>query len=166
MKKFMLLAVAGLMLCSFVWYQNTSTKEVVIDNSTIKWYTLEEAMEAQKTNPKKLMIDVYTDWCGWCKVMDQKTFTDPSVIQHLNESYYAVKFNAEQKDPITFQGKTYSYLNGGKRGIHEFAYALLDRKASYPSFVVLNDELQRVGVIKGFKTPADFMQKLQGFQAL
>lgn len=166
MKKIMLLAITGLLLCSFVFYKKSTAPQAVVDQTTIQWHTLEEALAAQKENPKKLLIDVYTDWCGWCKVMDQKTFTDPNVIQHLNENYYAVKFNAEQKQPITFQGQTYEYLQGGKRGIHGLAYALLDRQASYPSFVVLDGNLQRIGIIKGFKTPDAFVQTLQQFQAL
>ena len=129
-----------------------------ITSDKIQWYTLEEAMKANKKNPKKLFIDFYTDWCGWCKVMDNKTFTDAQVINYMNENFYAVKFNAEQKEAITFKGKEYQFLNAGKRGIHSFAYETLDRTASYPSFVILDEKLNKHGIIKGYRTPEQFLQ--------
>ncbi len=138
------------------------------NDKAIKWYTIEEALEARKANPKKLFIDTYTDWCGWCKVMDRKTFTDPDVIRFLNENFYAVKFNAEQKESIDFQGHTYKYVvtkpNADpkrEKGIHELAYTLLDRRTSYPSFVLLDEGLGRMGIIKGYKAPETFLPLLK-----
>ena len=75
------------------------------NNEKVKWYTFEEAVDLSKNNPKKLFIDVYTDWCGWCKRMDQNTFTHPVIAKYLNENFYAVKFNAESTKPIDFTGK-------------------------------------------------------------
>lgn len=166
MKKFMLFAIAGLFILSVSIYSFTAPKAPKIDNSKIQWYSIEDALAAQKQSQKKLFIDVYTDWCKWCQVMDQKTFTDPAVIQYINENFYAVKFNAEQKQAINYQGKTYEYINGGRRGIHGLAYELLDRQASYPSFVVLNENLERIGILKGFKAPDPFVKELKQFLPL
>ena len=57
----------------------------------VKWYTLEEAQKLNAKNPKKIIIDVYTDWCGWCKKMDQATFGNPAIAKYLNDNYYPVK---------------------------------------------------------------------------
>ena len=65
------------------------------EGSGVKWLTFEEAVEKSKTEKRKIFIDVYTDWCGWCKVMDKNTFNDPEVAKLLNEKFYPVKFNAE-----------------------------------------------------------------------
>jgi len=80
------------------------------------------------------MIDVFTDWCGWCKKMDAETFSNPEIAKYVNELNYAVKFNAEQKADITFQGKTFKYVDQGNgKGYHELAAALLS--TSFPSLL-------------------------------
>ena len=152
MKKVLLWSVVGLLSMTAVVYGFTP-KEAPINTKEIYWYTMEEAMEAHQKNPKKLFIDMYTDWCGWCKVMDQKTFTDPEVIRYINTNFYPVKFNAEQRESVMFRGKEFKFLPGGRNGVHELAYTLLDRRTSYPSFVLLNENLDRQGIIKGYKTP-------------
>ena len=73
----------------------------------VNWMTIEKAQELQKTNPKNIIMDVYTDWCGPCKLMDKNTFQNEDVANYLNENYYAVKFNAEGNSIINFQGKVY-----------------------------------------------------------
>ena len=176
MKKIILFSLGGLLLLSFAIFGFKADKSVVeatklsttkatpikpISADKIQWYTLEEAMKASEKNPKKLFIDFYTDWCGWCKVMDKKTFTDAQVINFMNENFYSVKFNAEQKDALIFKGKEYKFLQAGKRGIHSFAYEALDRSASYPSFVVLDEKLNKHGIIKGYRTPEQFLQLME-----
>mgnify|MGYP005703647067 FL=1 len=67
----------------------------------IKWLKFEEAIEMQKNNPKKIIMDLYTNWCGPCKVMDKKTFGNRHVAKYINEFYYAVKFNAEGDEVLS-----------------------------------------------------------------
>ncbi len=160
MKKIIFWTTAFALLVSATIYGFAPSK-VEVDNKAIKWYTLEEAIAANEKNQKKLFIDIYTEWCGWCKVMDKKTFTDPDVIRYINENFYAVKFDAEQKEDLRFKGKDYKFVQGGRRGIHEFAYTLLDRQASYPSFVLLDEELNRLGIIKGFKKSEPLLATLK-----
>lgn len=73
----------------------------------IKWLSLEQADSLHKIQPKPLFIDVYTDWCGWCKRMDASTFQDPTIAAYLNSNFYPVKLNAETQKEINFNGKLY-----------------------------------------------------------
>ena len=78
-----------------------------ISSQKVNWISFEEAMELQKINPKNIMMDVYTKWCGPCKLMDKNTFDNPLIAKFLNENFYAVKFNAEGTDKVAYQGKVY-----------------------------------------------------------
>ncbi len=130
--------------------------------SPFKWYTMEEALVANKENPKKFFIDVYTDWCGWCKVMDRETFSKEEVKAYLAEHFYPVKLDAEQRETITFKGKEYQYMTGtGRRGIHQLAYELLKARPSYPTIVYLDEELNPVHYTNGFKKQAQLEPELK-----
>lgn len=124
----------------------------------INWMTWEEAIKASEKAPKKIVVDLYTDWCGWCKKMDASTFSDPKVVNFVNQNFYAVKFNAEQQESITYKGYTMKYVANGRRGVHELAYSLLDGKLGYPSVVYLDEQQNRITISPGFK-PADAMMK-------
>ena len=74
----------------------------------INWMTMNEALEAQKKKPKKIFVDIYTNWCGPCKMLDKNTFSNPDLIKYVNEKFYAVKFNAEGNETVSYQGQTYT----------------------------------------------------------
>jgi thioredoxin-related protein len=124
------------------------------EEAKIKWYTIEEAVEANKKKKKKFFIDLYTDWCGWCKKMDANTFTDPVIIRYMNENYYPVKFDAESAEPVTVNGQEFVNPNpNGRRSSHQFAIALLNGKMSYPSFAFLDQEVKLITVLPGYNPP-------------
>jgi len=130
------------------------------EDVTINWVSWEEAVELNKENPKKIFVDVYTDWCGWCKKMDKSTFVDKEITEYMNEHFYAVKFNAEQKEEIEFNGTTFKFVKSGRRGAHELAAALLNNRLGYPSFVLLDEEFARIMVSPGFKKPDQLIKEL------
>lgn len=136
--------------------------------AVINWLTWEEAMAATEKEPKKIFIDVYTDWCGWCKRMDASTFTDSDVIAYMNENYYAVKFNAEKPGDKVYQGKTLGFREKASRrgGVHELAIVLLNGRLGYPSFVYLDEETNSIKVSPGYKTPDVLLNELQTVAAM
>lgn len=122
----------------------------------INWMTMNDALAAQEKTPKKIIMDVYTLWCGPCKLMDRNTFSDKSVIDYINENYYAVKFNAEGTEEITYDDFTYTnpnYQKGrkGRNATHFFADAL--KLTGYPSLVFFRDNGELIQAIPGYKTP-------------
>lgn len=77
----------------------------------INWVSFEEALELQKKTPKKIMMDVYTVWCGPCKMLDKNTFHNADVAEYVNENYYAVKFNGEGNEVVKYKDKTFTNPN-------------------------------------------------------
>ena len=122
----------------------------------VRWMTWDEAMEARASEPRKIFVDVYTDWCGWCKRMDKTTFSDPAVSRLLNRGFYAVKLDAEQRGELEFAGETYAYRPGGRRGVHELAVKLLGGRLGYPSVVFLDEDAQVIEAIPGYQQPEAF----------
>lgn len=131
-------------------------------SEAVNWMTFEEAVEKMKTEKRKIFIDVYTDWCGWCKVMDKNTFSEATIAKLLNEKFYAVKFDAEQTADVVFNGTTFKFVSYGSKGVHQLAAALLNNQLSYPNFVFLDEEFHIVPIysgmtsVPGYKKPEEF----------
>jgi thioredoxin-related protein len=117
----------------------------------INWLKFEEAIAANAQNPKMLLVDVYTNWCGWCKKMDMDTFTDPKVIAHISSNFYAVKINAEDTSrTFEFMGKEYT----------EAQMAAAMRVSAYPNFVIIEPTLQNIAQLPGYRGPDAFLAGL------
>ncbi len=129
-----------------------------VDGQTkVKWLSWEEAIEKNAHDQRKILVDVFTDWCGWCKKMDKATFQNPIIARYINENYYAVKFNAEQKEELNYKGKTYKYVgNFAKRGYHELAAEIMNGRMSYPTVVFIDENLSVIQPIPGFQDAKTF----------
>lgn len=161
MKKTILFSTIFLAAVAFSFYAFTPSAPAV-KPTTIQWMSIEDALEAQKKNPKPVFVNIYTSWCKWCKVMDAQTFTDAEIINTLNEDYYPVKFNAEQQTPIELNGRKYEFMKTTRgRGIHQLAFELLDQRAGFPSSVILSQGLRDKEVLKGFKKPEQLKEALK-----
>jgi thioredoxin-related protein len=123
----------------------------------IKWYSFQEAYNLNKKKPKKIFVDVFTDWCGWCKKMDAETFTNEIIVTYMNKHFYCVKLNAEQKDTVTIDGVPFVNPNpGNRRSTHQLANELLRNSMSYPSYVFLNEKSQWLTVVAGYQPAKSF----------
>ena len=126
----------------------------------VEWMSWDEAYTASQTDaqPKKFFIDVYTDWCGWCKKMDKDTFQNAEVAAYMKETFYMVKLDGEGKDPITFNGRTFNFVPSGRNGYHEFAAALLQGRLSYPTVVFLDEQVRMLSPVPGYQKPKPFLE--------
>ncbi len=131
-----------------------------VNAQDIQWLSWEEAVALTQNegNTKKVFVDVYTDWCGWCKKMDKDTFQNPEVAQYMQENFYMVKFDAEGKAPIEFDGRTFKYVPSGRKGYHELAAALLQNRMSYPTVVFLDKDLKMLSPVPGYQKAKPFLK--------
>lgn len=124
---------------------------ITLNFAQVKWMTIEEALEAQKTQPKKILIDFYTDWCGPCKIMDNKTYGHPVISEFLNDKYYPVKFNAEEKKQIEIFGRKFVNENTahkkGRNSLHEFTQFM--NVGAVPSTVFLDENGAPITILQG-----------------
>ena len=154
-----------IVLITSIFYNAFSQSPASRGKSEIKWHTIQEAEKLFNKSPRPIFIDTYTDWCGWCKKMDNETFTDPVIAEILNSKFYPVKFNAEGKESVTFMGQT--FINDGTAGrAHQLAIALLQGQLSYPTvvFMTKEDEKFAVSPVPGFRA-ANEMEVLLSFFA-
>lgn len=129
----------------------------------VNWLSFEEALELNKKNPKPIMVDLYTDWCGWCKRMDATTYKNEVIVKYINDNYYAVKMDGEGKDDITFKGRTFKFVQKGRSKYHELAAAILNGKLSYPSTAFFDSKEQLIQAVPGYLVKERFEKILAYF---
>ncbi len=127
----------------------------------IQWLNFEQAVASNDVAPKKIFIDMYTHWCGWCKRMDATTFENPEVVSYINKYFYAVKFDAETKDSVLFKDKYFQFKPEYKS--NELAALLMNGKMSYPTSVYLDGESNLIGPVPGYLTAEQFLPVLKYF---
>ncbi len=133
------IAILFLLLINLPIYGQNADKE------KIEWLSFSEAIERNKKEPRKIIIDIYTSWCGWCKKMDATTFQNPAIVKYLNEKYYAVKLNAEQKDSVLINNHWFINQNPeARRNPHDLAISLTEGKLSYPSTVFMDENINMI----------------------
>jgi thioredoxin-related protein len=128
------------------------------ENATgrIHWYSFEDAAKLNAQNHKKVFIDIFTDWCGWCKELDRSTFTNPAIVKLMSENFIAVKLNAERKDTVIFNGYTFINPNpNGVRSPHQLASSMLKGKMMYPSMVFMDDSMHIITTVQSYLKAVD-----------
>lgn len=134
-----------------------------INAQEIKWMSMDEALAAQKKKPKAIFMDVYTDWCGPCKLLDKNTFQTKEVADFINKNYYPVKFNGEGDVSVTYKGKTYTNPKfdpnrKGRNAVHEFTIFL--KVQGYPSMIVFDEKGEIKQTIVGYYQPEGLLAEL------
>jgi len=118
-------------------------------NDEVKWMNFNEGYALAKKKNKIILVDVYTEWCGWCKRMDKDTYAKTSISTVLNEKYVSVKFNPEVEGiKYTYNGKTYDGPG--------LAAAISNNSISgYPTTVFINPKTHKTKIEVGYKNESD-----------
>lgn len=149
-------------LILFTFFFLLSFGEVrVTGKEKINWLSIEEVQLKAKEIDKPLLIDLYTNWCYWCKVMDKRTYKNAKVVAYINEHFYAVKINAETKNEIIWNNKNYVYLEDNK--LNEFALFLSNGQLSFPTTVIFSEIGGRPAFVPGFLEPENIEPILKYF---
>jgi thioredoxin-related protein len=135
--------------------QSTADSEPTEENG-INWVTIEEVQELVKQEPKPVFMDFTAEWCGWCKVMDKKTFSDAEIAEFINSNYYAVKVDFESKEKFNYLGELYT----GKELAKKYKITGL------PTILFASPDFNKIKPVVGYQNVDQFMTKLKKYQNL
>lgn len=149
MRKYILVFfILGLVCMGFMMYKTSGIE----DKPLVRWYDFNEGLKVAKEQNKHIMIDVYTDWCGWCKKLDKITYRDKEVVEILEKDYISIKLDPELPNVYyDYAGKQYT----GKQ---------LERKfkiKGYPAIVFMRPDGSVIEVAEGYHTPAEMVEVLK-----
>ncbi len=143
------------------WMVFSSAKVSTTEKQSIQWLSIEEVNAKLTANPKPVLIDLYTNWCYWCKVMDQKTYSNAKVIAYINDHFYAVKLNAETKDSLIWNKKLYQYR--AANNLNDFTFYVTEGQIGFPTTVIFPDIKDKPASVPGFMKPAELEPVLKFF---
>ncbi len=115
------------------------------------WSSFEEGIEQAKKSNKKIMLDIYTDWCGWCKKLDREVYANKDVAKYLGDSYVSIKINAESTKKFKFKGKEYT----------EQQLAQAFGATGYPTIVFLKSDSDMITKLGGYVEADRFLKILK-----
>jgi len=113
---------------------------------------LDNALESAKENGKKVLIDVYAEWCPYCAKMHSEVYTETDVITAVNEHFYLVKINIESQNEVNYLGNRMT----------ESDFAKMLKSSSLPTTFFMNSEGELLGMQPGL-LPADVFEDLLTF---
>jgi thioredoxin-related protein len=131
---------------------------IVVSAQQIQWIKMDTALEQQKNHPKKIMVFFYAEWSEDSHKMNENTFVNKDVIKYINKNYYAVNFNGEGTETVTYKDFEYTNPNydpnrKGRNYQHFFADAL--KVSSYPTIVFFDEKGDVISPVAGYKSPKD-----------
>lgn len=139
----------------------TSAKVNPTHRDKLEWMEMNQLSTQLETESKPVLIDLYTNWCYWCKVMDKKTYNNPQVISYISGHFYPVKLNAESKEIIYYKEKTYNYNSNYK--INDFALFATSGQLGFPATIIIPDTYSEPISIPGFLEPKEIEPILKYF---
>ena len=153
--------VTIILLSAIITFLFASSFRLQTEKKRVNWMTPAQLKEAYSKAPRPILVDVYTNWCGWCKVMDRETYAKEAVASYINEHFYAVKLDAESTDSLEWNGKKYGFNAAYKS--NDLAIYLLYGQMSFPTTVFLADINAQPAPLAGFLKPKELESPLKFF---
>ena len=151
MKRIHTRIAAGLALGAMMIAMNTEAKAQSTEGGTFAWQSVSAALEQAPTEEKLILVDVYTDWCGWCKRMDRDTYADSAVGAYIAERFIAAKMNPEKEGTVRYDGREFSQAEFGKAlGVN-----------GYPATAFFTSKGELITVVPGYLPAGDFRLLLE-----
>ncbi|MBT3302590.1 MAG: DUF255 domain-containing protein [Bacteroidetes bacterium] len=148
MKQFLIITILSIFTTTLAFSQT---------QNELSWQNWNDGYTMAKKKDKILMIDLYTDWCGWCKKMDKDTYTNPEVIKLIDKHFIPVKFNPELKNiQYDIEGKKYT-------GMQLYGMLVQNQRTGYPTTVFLYTKEKKLYLEPGYKNAAQFNQILNKY---
>jgi thioredoxin-related protein len=127
-----------------------------VEKVDVIWYDPQIASELVSSDrnsgnkPKKILIFVYTDWCGWCKKMEKEFYGRSDIAKYINENYYPIRLNADNPNDIVFNGETYKYIRQNGGNYHQLVVALMGNRLGFPTNIILDDKFEMLKKLPGY----------------
>jgi len=129
-------------------------------NSSMDIISIANVENVSKQDDKKIIIKLSAEWCKPCQKLS-KTLQDEELQHYLESNFHIVDFDIQTKETIVYQGKVYNYVDNPKMGYHELAYQLLEERLSFPALLVLDGELNKIDLARGYKNKRQLLEYLQ-----
>lgn len=140
----LILALFSVVVTGFALTTFSKGDERNAKKNEIAWQTFDKGVELARKEKKMLVLDIYTDWCHWCKVMDKDTYGHPDIVKYARENLIMAKLNAETDEKFKFRGGSYS----GRQ------LSMMFGVEGFPCTIFMTSEGELITSISGF-IPAD-----------
>lgn len=151
-------ALAGFVLFFVACKNETGAK---INAGSIGWMDTQEALQLPNAEGKRYIVQIETDSCKWCKVMDDNTYSFKPLVEFINDNYIPVKLNTLHKDTIVFKGEAYGPIKIGNLDIHGLADKWLNYWYNYPTTIIFDKDFNQIMKFSGYKDPDIFLLELK-----
>ena len=152
-----------MVLTMFIW-SCSGSKEAVNSTLTLEHHSFEELDSLMEKEERPVVVFLHAEWCKYCRNMEETTFKHPEVVKLLNEQFYFISFDGEQKEPVAFRGRQFNYVpNGRTTGTHELALALggTNGELLYPTLLLLNPEMEIIFEYASFLSHTEVLEVLK-----
>ena len=144
-------------------YPSSNTKGYTVTRSIVKWIEFEDAIERNKTSPKKYFVDLYANWNVGATIMYIAGYNNSEVAQILNENYYPIRINVLTKDTFEIGGITYMNRGEDDNTYNDLPVAMLEGKMQFPAFIILNEKMQPIYKNQYFQSSKNMVPILKYF---